>query len=79
MVIQHPSKCQEHGPLSNPGFDGDISQHRGMSAANKRLLAEMIAEQKCDVLCIHDTHRGQIAVRPRIRGMRLVAEIPHEQ
>ena len=39
----------------------------------------MFAEQKCDVLCIQNAHQGQKAVRLRIGGMRLVAEIPHEQ
>ena len=50
-----------------------------ISAAKQRLLAEMCAEQKCDVLCIQETHWGQKAERTRMRGMRLVAEIPHEQ
>ena len=39
----------------------------------------MCAEQKCDVLCIQETHRGQKAARLRIRGMRLAVEILHEQ
>ena len=51
----------------------------GISAAKQLLLAEMCAEQKCDVLCIQETHWGEKAVRPRIRGMCLAAEILHEQ
>ena len=51
-----------------------------MSIAKQRICAEMYAEQECDVLCIQKhTGGGQKEVRTRIRGMRLVAEIPHEQ
>ena len=51
----------------------------GMSSPKQRQPADMCAEKKCDVLCIQETHRGEKAVRPRIRGMRLVAKIPHKQ
>ena len=34
---------------------------------------------KPQVLCMQETHRGPGAVRPRVRGMNLVAEIAHEQ
>ena len=51
----------------------------GMSAAKQQLLAELCEKQKCDVLCVLETHRGLKAIRPNIRGMSLVAEIPHEQ
>ena len=39
----------------------------------------MCAEQKCHIIGTQETHRGQEAVRSRIRGMRLAAEILHEQ
>ena len=50
-----------------------------MSAAKQQLLADLCEKQKCDVLCVQETHRGLKAIRPNIRGMSLVAEIPHEQ
>ena len=50
-----------------------------MSAAKQQLLAELCEKQKCDVFCVQETHRGLKAIRPNIRGMSLVAEIPHEQ
>ena len=46
----------------------------GMTAAKKRLLTEMCADQKCDDLCIQKTHMGQKGLRPRIRGMCLAAK-----
>ena len=33
----------------------------------------------CDVLCMKETHKGHGAVRPRVPGMNIVAEIAHEQ
>ena len=43
-----------------------------MSAAKQQLLAELCEKQKCDVLCVQETHRGLKAIRPNIRGMGLV-------
>ena len=39
----------------------------------------MSEKQKCDVLCVQETHRGLKVIRSNIRGMTLVAEMPHEQ
>ena len=50
-----------------------------MSAAKQQPPAELCEKQKCDVLCVQETHRGLKAILPNIRGMSLVAEIPHEQ
>ena len=68
---------QQHGPLSEPALTS--INIKGMSAAKQQLLAELCEKQKCDVLCVQDTHRGLKAIRPNIRSMSLVAEIPHEQ
>ena len=79
MVTQHQSQCQQHGPLSEPALTVTSINIEGMSAANQQLLAELCEKRKCDVLCVQETHRGLKAIRPNIRGMSLVAEIPHEQ
>ena len=81
MVTQHQSQCQQHGPLSEPALTVTSINIEGMSAAKQQLLrcAELCEKQKCDVLCVQETHRGLKEVRPNIRGMSLVAEIPHEQ
>ena len=49
----------------------------GLSSIKQQILAELCANQKCDVLCMQETHRG--AVRPRVPVMNLVTEIAHEQ
>ena len=79
MVTQHQSQCQQHGPLSEPALTVTSINIEGMSAAKQQLLAELCEKQKCDDLCVQETHRGLKAIRPKIRGMSLVAEIPHEQ
>ena len=79
MVTQHQSQCQQHGPLSEPALTVTSINIEGMSAAKQQLLAKLYEKQKCDVLCVQETHRGLKAIRPNIRGMSLVAEIPHEQ
>ena len=79
MVTQHQSQCQQHGPLSEPALTVTSINIEGMSAAKQQLLAELCEKQKCDVLCLQETHRGLKAIRPNIRGMSLVADISHEQ
>ena len=79
MVTQHQYQCQQYGPLSEPALTVTSINIEGMSAANQQLLAELCEKQKCDVLCVQETHRGLKAIRPNFRGMSLVAEIPHEQ
>ena len=65
--------------LSEPALTVTSINIEGMSAAKQQLLAELCEKQKCDVLCVQETHRGLKAIRPNIRGMSLVAEIAYEQ
>ena len=67
------------GPLSEPASKVTSINIDGMSAAKQQLFAELCEKHKCDVLCVQETHRGLKAIQPNIRGMSLVAEIPHEQ
>ena len=76
MATQHTPRCQQLGSSSGPAFMVMSINIEGMSAAKQQVLAEICQRQKCDVLCVQETHRGETAVRPRIRGMSLVAEIP---
>ena len=84
--LYHATQKKNHGystsismPTTEPALTVTSINIEGMSAAKQQLLAELCEEQKCDVLCVQETHRGVKAIRPNIRGMRLVAEIPHEQ
>ena len=51
----------------------------GLSSVKQHILAELCENHKCDVVCMQETHRGPGAVRPRVPGMILVAEIAHKQ
>ena len=79
MVTQHQSQCQQHGPLSERGLTVTSINIECMSSAKQQLLVELCEKHKCDVLCAQETHRVLKAIRPNIRGLSLVAEIPHEQ
>ena len=50
---------------------------RGLSACTEMLW--MCKEQYCHCLCLQETHRGARKARPRIPGMTLVAERPHDK
>lgn len=39
----------------------------------------MCKQRKVDVLCLQETHRGEMGSRPKIQNMQLIAEIPHEK
>ena len=79
MVTQYQYQCQQPEPLSEQELTVTSINIEGMSAAKQQLLAELCEKQKCDVLCVQEIHRGLNAIRPNIRGMSLVAEMPHEQ
>ena len=64
MVIQHSSGCQKYGPSLEPVL---------------MVILDACKQQKCDVRCVQEAHRGQRAVRPRVKVMNRVAEIPHKQ
>ncbi|KAL4098793.1 hypothetical protein QTP88_023329 [Uroleucon formosanum] len=51
----------------------------GFSVAKGELLASLCKSQRCDVLCVQETHRDEASVRPKIPGMNLVIELPHPQ
>ena len=51
----------------------------GLSSSKQQILAELWANHMCDVVCMQETHRGPGTVRPRVRGMNLVAEIANGQ
>ncbi|XP_047989047.1 uncharacterized protein LOC125228503 [Leguminivora glycinivorella] len=51
----------------------------GISAEKEYILSDMCMYNKCDILCMQETHRGPDNCRPTIEGMVLIAEIQHRQ
>ena len=48
-----------------------------LSVVKASILSDLCKEQNC--LCLQETHRGERKVRPKIPGMTLVAERPHDK
>ena len=51
----------------------------GLTASKASILSVMCKEQHCHYLCLQETHRSKDQVRPRMPGMALVAERPHNK
>ena len=51
----------------------------GLSAVKASMISDLCKEQHCHCLCLQETHRGARKARPRIPGMTLVAERPHDK
>ena len=51
----------------------------GLSAVKASMLSYLCKEQNCHCLCLQETFRGEENARPRILGMTLVAECPHDK
>ncbi|XP_030847026.1 uncharacterized protein LOC115926449 [Strongylocentrotus purpuratus] len=50
----------------------------GFSTAKQQLIGKLCKENDCVALCLQETHRGHQHIRPRIPGMKLAIERPHE-
>ena len=69
----------KHGSLSGPALSIISSNIEGLTGTKQDLLADLCIKNNCDILCLQETHRGSSRIRPRIAGMTLIAEIPHDQ
>ena len=50
-----------------------------LSANKAAILSELCKIQHCHCLCLQETHRAKDQARPKIPGMTLVAERPHNK
>ena len=69
----------QHGSLSGPALSIISSNIEGLTGTKQDLLADICVKNDCYILCLQETHRGPTRFRPRITGMSLIAEIPHDQ
>ena len=51
----------------------------GLTAIKASILSEMCKDKHCHCLCLQETHRAKDKARPKIPGMTLVAERPHNK
>ena len=50
-----------------------------LASKREELLANISMDNECDILCIQETHRGLINIRPRVPEMALAIERSHEK
>jgi exonuclease III len=60
-----------------PEFNVITLNIEGFSVIKGELLAHLCEKEKCEVLCVQETHRDKVSPRPKIPGMNLVIELPH--
>ena len=51
----------------------------GLTASMASILSEMCKRERCHCLCLQETHRPTNLSWPKIAGMSLVAERPHNK
>ncbi|XP_049847394.1 uncharacterized protein LOC126299492 [Schistocerca gregaria] len=51
----------------------------GISRDKEVLLSDLCKEYQCDFLLIQETHRGSTRPTPKIDGMKMILERPHER
>ena len=51
----------------------------GISTNKASILSELCKIPHCHCLCLQETHRAKDQARPKIPGMTLVAERPHNK
>ena len=51
----------------------------GLTAVKASILSEMCKRECCHCLCLQETHRSTNHLRPKIAGMSLVVERPHNK
>ena len=51
----------------------------GLTTSKASILSAMCKEQHCHSLCLKETHRSKDQARPKLSGMALVAERPHNK
>ena len=56
-----------------------LANIEGLTASKASILSEMCKRERCHCLCLQETHISTHLSRPKIAGMSLVAERPHNK
>lgn len=72
-------KCSTKRPFSGPAVTTISVNIEELTRQKESILAYLCKENKCDVLCIQETHKDRHQERPRIEGMCLVAVKSHSK
>jgi exonuclease III len=74
-MINKNSKSIIKRPFSRPALTITSINTEGLSSDKEILPANVCKETLCDIICVQETYKGDERDRPKIRGMKLVAEI----
>jgi hypothetical protein len=78
-MINKNSKSTIKRPFSGPALTITSINIEDLTSNKEILLANLCKETLCDIICIQETHRSNEWYKPKIREMKLVAEIPHDK
>lgn len=78
MVNTNPRSTTER-PFSGLALTITSINIWGLTSDKKILLANTCKKTMCNIICNQETHRGSDRNKPKIRGMKLIAEIPHDK
>ena len=70
------AQCQPFSGLSLTMISANIE---GFSLTKSNILAELCKQHHCNILCLQETHQTSRHNRPKVPGMDVVAEIPHQK
>ena len=65
-----------HSPVALTVISTNVES---LTDSKASILSEMCKDQHCHCLCLQETHRSKDQAIPRIPGMALVAEGPHNK
>ena len=75
-LIIYISALSNFNPTSASTISANIEC---LTAAKASILSEMCKRECCHCLCLQETHRSTNLPRPKIAGMSLVVERPHNK
>ena len=81
MPGDHVNSHQSYklGPYSGLGLTTMSLNMERLSTAKQQIIADLINNHQCDIVCLQETHRGLDNIRHRMPGMDMAIERPHEQ
>jgi len=78
MINTNP-KSTTKKPFSGPALTITSMNVQGLTTDKEILLANICKETLCDIICTQETHGGNDRNKPKICGMKSVAEIPNDK
>lgn len=78
LLANPANHSQPKRPLSVPTLHLVSLNIEGLTP-KKYVIAEILREQDCEIHLLQETHRGQEQNTPKINGMTLIIERPHNK